>query len=211
MHLSGIAFVFLARFTGSILTSLYFIMIAVSFLVYSWFVKREEKMLKNFIHRFETRLRNIALGMERNGISRPFIGAFWFYFSCGLTFLIFPLTIASAACAVLTVGDALSTLVGKKYGKHKIIGKKTMEGSLAFFTGSFFISLVFISPCLALIGAGAGALIELIPEISPLKKFSRKGTLDDNLLIPLLTGLVIYAIHVAYFPDMGIIPLFYCH
>lgn len=41
------------------------------------------------------------------------------------------------------VGDACAALIGKKFGKHKIYGKKSLEGSMAMFTVSFLSVTAF--------------------------------------------------------------------
>lgn len=45
-------------------------------------------------------------------------------------------------------GDAAAALIGKRFGKHKILGKKTLEGTTAMFT----VSLVSVIIVLALRG-----------------------------------------------------------
>ena len=39
--------------------------------------------------------------------------------------------------SVVACGDACAALIGKKFGKHKIYGKKSLEGSMAMFNVSF--------------------------------------------------------------------------
>jgi len=192
IHLSGFLFIMLAQFAGKLLTAFYFLMIALSFFIYSEYMKIEEKRLENFIKRFELKVRDFITRFERKTIIRPFTGAIWFYLSCGLCFLVFPLHVASAAGATLAVGDALSTMIGLKFGKHKIIGNKSVEGSLTLVITSFLVSLIFVNPYPAFFGSITAGTAELVPEAKKLKTFKERGWLDDNLLIPLLTGLVIY-------------------
>ncbi len=103
-----------------------------------------------------------------------------------LTILSFPKVIAVASIYVLGIADPMSALFGIRFGKHKIIKGKSLEGSLAFFISTFFIILfVFLSYgytnrltwILAIMGASICTLFEMIP----LK-------LDDNLTIPLFTA-----------------------
>ena len=192
VHLSGLLFILLAQFVGGLLTAFYFFMIALSFFIYSEYIRREERRLGNFIRMFESRFRDFVAKLERKNIARPFTGAIWFYLSCGLAFLIFPLPMASAAGAMLAVGDSLSTIIGTRFGKHRILGNKTLEGSLVLVIASFFVSLVFVNPYPALFGSITAGIAELIPEIKRLRNLKESGWLDDNLLIPLLAGLVMY-------------------
>jgi len=180
LHLSGIVFVIFAQFVGREAAIVYFFLIAVFFFLYSWYIRREEKRLENFLGRFESKFRDFTMQFERKG-ANPFTGALFFYTGCTLAFVFFPFPVASAACAMLSVGDALSTLIGKKFGKRKI-GNKTFEGSLACFLGSLIAGAFFVNPYLAVAGAVAAALAELVPRV------------DDNLTIPLASGLVMFLI-----------------
>jgi dolichol kinase len=105
-----------------------------------------------------------------------------------LTILSFPKPVAIAAILTLAIADPLSAIVGIRFGKRKITQKKTLEGSLAFFTatvisitwsftayGSTFTNTFAMAICVAF-------LISAF-ELIPLK-------IDDNLTIPLLTGAV---------------------
>jgi len=190
LHLSGLLFVALAQFTGGLAAAIYFFMIAATFLVYSEYVRREKKRLAGFMDVMEKRIRGFASKFERDMIPRPFLGAFWFYVGCGTAFLIFPLPAASAACAILAVGDALSTLFGSKFGRHVLVGKKTVEGSVAFFAGAVLVSLMFVGAWAALAGSVAATAAELLPDTALLSRAKKMGLLDDNLLIPVVAGLV---------------------
>ena len=180
LHVSGIVFVIFAQFVGRGASIVYFVLITLFFFLYAWYVSKEGKKLESFLGRFESRFREFTLKFERSEAS-PFTGAFFFYTGCTLAFVFFPFHIASAACAMLAVGDALSTLTGKKFGKH-MIGIKSLEGSLACFVGSLIAGAFFVNPYLALAGAFAAAAAELIPRI------------DDNLTIPLASGLVMFVV-----------------
>ncbi|NIO05520.1 MAG: hypothetical protein GTN38_04360 [Candidatus Aenigmarchaeota archaeon] len=183
IHLSGLLFIMLAQFIEKEITIAYFFVLALFFLIYSEYVKREEKKLTNILNRMEHKFRGLTLKFERKEhLKNPFQGAFWFYLSCALTLLFFPLNLASAACSMLAVGDSLSTLFGVKFGKHKIRKNKTLEGSLSCFLGSFAVGLLFVNPLLSLVGAVAATFAELSTRI------------NDNLTIPLVSGLVMFLI-----------------
>lgn len=180
VHLSGLLFVIFAQFVGREAAISYFSLIALFFFMYAWYVRNQEKRLESFLGRFESKFRDFTMQFERKG-ANPFTGALFFYVGCTLAFVFFPFTVASAACAMLSVGDALSTLIGKKFGKRKI-GSKTFEGSLACFLGSLAAGAFFVNPYLAVAGAAAAALTELVPRV------------DDNLTIPLASGLVMFLV-----------------
>jgi dolichol kinase len=206
VHLSGLVFVLLAQFTGGFAVSLIFFIIALVLFLYSEYVGRGKGFLR-FMGRVEKRVRHVAFKLDRDGIKRPFMGAFWFYFALGLTFLIFPLEIATASGLILSIGDSLSTIVGLRYGEHKIFGRKSIEGSLVFFLSSFLITaallgyvLVGVHPALvsltAFLGSISATFIELIPEAEKIRNWKNKEIVDDNWLIPLFSGLVIYIAYI---------------
>ena len=183
VHLSGLLFVFIAQFLDRWVSAMVFLGIGVFFFIYGEYVKRKEHGLFG--------LRKLAMMMERKE-SRLFSGAFWFYIGCGISFLLFHHQIASAASAILAVGDSLSTIVGINFGRHKIIGKKSIEGSLTFFVSSFLISLIFVRWEVGLIGALIASVIELITPHKVGKK--TYWILDDNLLIPIISGAVMFGV-----------------
>jgi len=88
--------------------------------------------------------------------------------------LVFPQH-AMPAIAVLAIADAVSTVVGKFYGRHRlpINGKKSWEGSIAFFVSAVFVLMFFAGTREALLVAGIAAVVEGLPD------------LDDNITIPL--------------------------
>ena len=111
--------------------------------------------------------------------SFPMKGAILFYFGSFLTLLIFSEQIAAAGIAVLAIGDSVSTLIGKKFGRHKISGNKTLEGSLGFFVSAFAVLLFFVSPERAAFAALASALAEAFLKI------------DDNISVPISAAIAL--------------------
>ncbi len=190
VHLGGFLFVIIAQFTGGLIAALVFFIITAALFIYSGHVK-EKRGYSGFTGKVEIRIRNIALRMDRN-VKRPFIGAIWFYFALGLTFILFPLNVATAAGLILSVGDSLSTIIGLRYGEHKIFGDKSLEGSIIFFLSSFLISAALVGSFPAFLGAISATFIELVPEFNRIKNWEKREIVDDNWMIPLFSGLVIY-------------------
>lgn len=196
VHIAGLLFVILAQFTSKWVAAFYFLFIAATLLIYSEHIRREHKRFRGFIKRFEERFRDAVLDLERKEVPRPFVGAFWFFFGCGVTFAVFPLNIASAACAMLAAGDGMSTIIGTRWGRHKILGKKSFEGSLTMLVFSIAAGLFFVSPSAASIGAIAATVFELLPEAKFFQRHRKLGLLDDNLLVPMLAGAAMLAFSV---------------
>lgn len=100
-----------------------------------------------------------------------------------LSLLFYRTDIAAAAVCFLAFGDVAATTVGERYGRTKISGDKSLEGSLAFVAaavlGGFSLSLFGISPMHGLVLAGAltAAAVELLPL-----------PINDNAVIPLASG-----------------------
>jgi len=104
--------------------------------------------------------------------------------------LIFPRVIACVALAFLALGDTAAELVGRPAGRIRIAKGKTLEGTLACFGVCFLVGWYFLGWQLALVGAGAAALAELV-----------SGGLADNFTIPLAAGAAVWL--VGYFTRVG--------
>lgn len=89
-----------------------------------------------------------------------------------------PLEVSTGALLVLAFGDSFSTIIGKHFGKIKIAGKKTLEGTIAGIIASFIPLLFIVAPLQAFAAALAGMLAELLP-------------IDDNFTVPVAAGIVL--------------------
>ena len=96
----------------------------------------------------------------------------------------------------LGVGDPAAALIGSKFGQIKIFGKKTLEGTSAFFVVNFLFNLLYLSLfyqlgslqdslALAAVGAVTGAVVELYCPTDL--------GLDDNLVVPVATAYIVWA------------------
>lgn len=123
---------------------------------------------------------NIVLYFERDKSPRILAyGPFVFTIGCFVAYLIFPKPIAIAAIINLAVGDSINALVGYHFKKKG----KIIEASLAAVFATALISLQYVNPAMAVAGAIATGLIEFTePKIG-------KRKIDDNFLIPLVSGL----------------------
>lgn len=109
----------------------------------------------------------------------------YFAFGILLTLLIFPTPANSAAIAIFALGDSTASLIGGALSKKPLPFNrgKTLEGSVAGFLFGFLAGSVFVAPWIALVGAAVAMTIEYLPL-----------PLNDNLLMPLCTGLVLMLI-----------------
>jgi len=101
----------------------------------------------------------------------------------GLTLLSYRAEIAAAAVCFLAFGDVAATTIGERWGRTKIAGDKSLEGTLAFAViaaaSGFALLLAGVHLTLGLIVAGA--LVAAGVELAPLR-------VNDNLMIPVVSG-----------------------
>ena len=108
-------------------------------------------------------------------------GAITFFVGTFIAVLLFAPLYAALSILVLAIGDSLATIAGHYAGKHALFKKKTLEGTLTFFICAFAILVFFVAPTKALLVALVASATELITPPS----------LDDNLTIPFVTGLLL--------------------
>lgn len=133
-------------------------------------------------------LRNFVRQRDRE----PLIATFWSLFSALLAAAIFGLSFAILGLFVLSIGDSVSTIVGKKWGKAKIFWckEKSYIGFLSFAVSTLIAAIIFLkyfprfaiidTPILVVLMALSGALIETIPAV------------DDNSTIPFGVAMAIW-------------------
>jgi len=182
VHAAGIFTVFLILWTGKWNAALIILLITLAlFLLGKYRENRNKyKIIKSEkLDEFEEFIENSFNGYERPNTS-PFKGATEFFVGCFFATILFEPFVAIAAISVLSLADAMSTLIGSYYGKHKlpINKKKSFEGSISFFITAIFVLLFFVDPLKAFIIAIFTMFAEMIPKV------------DDNLIIPLVVGII---------------------
>ncbi|MFH0714669.1 MAG: hypothetical protein V1847_03060 [Candidatus Diapherotrites archaeon] len=96
-----------------------------------------------------------------------------------LLFFVFqPSSIAFGALLCLAVGDSMATVVGTRWGTHKLLPNRSMEGTFAGFAFSAIALFLFFNLPVALVAAAVGMAAEFLP-------------IDDNFAIPLFSGLAL--------------------
>jgi acyl phosphate:glycerol-3-phosphate acyltransferase len=99
-----------------------------------------------------------------------------------IVFLLFPRPVSWLSLAFLTIGDLYGKLIGIRFGRTRLVGTRTLEGSLGYVTGALVAGTIMRTvvdfPVLYLaVGTIGAAAVEL---------FSRD--IDDNLTVGLLSG-----------------------
>ncbi len=115
----------------------------------------------------------------RNHEEASLLGSTYLLIAMLLTLHLFEKPVAVLALAFLVLGDTVAAIVGKSMGKHKLLGGKSIEGSVACFLTCFGLSLLMpgIPFFVGLVGALTATIFELLPI-----------PLDDNFRIPLSAG-----------------------
>lgn len=116
--------------------------------------------------------------MERKDVF-PGKGALFFVFCSLVTAILFPVLIAAVSVAVLAVLDSFTTIIGIRFGKHKIYNRKTLEGTIGGFVITALLLMLISPPGFALLIASAAAIVELYSPV------------DDNLVIPFVVAILI--------------------
>lgn len=120
---------------------------------------------------------------ERNSYS----GLPFYALGVSMALFLFEEKIAVLGIMFLVFGDPISSYFGVKFGKHKIIGNKSLQGSLAGFVTCYFLTLVyglyyfgggFNLLAFSLLAGLVGSLAELVSI-----------NVDDNLTVPIISGL----------------------
>jgi diacylglycerol kinase (CTP) len=104
-----------------------------------------------------------------------------------LVTLVFPRPIVLLTMMYLAFADPIASYFGIRFGKDKILGSKSIQGTLAAFVVCAILTALTLSSggtlsdraiTISLLGGVIGALAELIPV----------WDLDDNLTLPLLSA-----------------------
>lgn len=101
----------------------------------------------------------------------------------GLTLLLYRTEIATAAICFLAFGDVAATAMGERYGRTKLSGEKSLEGTMAFVAAAALSGVllnvvgIHLPYGLLLAGALVAAGVELLPL-----------PVNDNLVIPVISG-----------------------
>ncbi len=121
---------------------------------------------------------------ERDHHLEKFPGRGVLFFTIGsyLTLLLFEKNIAYAGIMILSVGDAVSNIVGRHFGKisTKLNPKKHIEGNIAGILISIPFAYYFFQNIYAVIAA---CFVGMFLEIPSIRIFGFE--IDDNLLIPI--------------------------
>lgn len=173
----GLAAVALVEF---VLTPASMLWVAAAFCAYAWSMEAARRLIPGVNDRLMKLYGKVAHPHEWHRVN----SATWFTTALLLLALTGRPMLAAIACAVLGLADPAAALVGRRYGRTRLVNGRSLEGSLAFFVVGFAASLAITAGLhgfglgVAAIGAAGAAAVAALVEL-----FSRR--IDDNLTIPL--------------------------
>tara|TARA_B100000073_G_scaffold201273_1_gene166645 strand:- start:144 stop:737 length:594 start_codon:yes stop_codon:yes gene_type:complete len=114
-----------------------------------------------------------------------FTGASYYLLGCSIVVFLFNNTnIIIASLLIMSISDSFAALVGVKFGKTKIYGNKSLEGSFAFYVSTIIILYFFINSLTGFEYMYISFLITLVELFSFYK-------INDNLTIPVFGAIIL--------------------
>lgn len=114
--------------------------------------------------------------------------ATWYATALFILALFMPVAACAVAVVVLGFGDPMAAIIGRRFGRHKLVQGRSLEGSAAFLVSAAvtaFAALTIFHPEIgsveALALAGVGAFTGMLAEL-----FAKR--VDDNFAIPLVSA-----------------------
>jgi dolichol kinase len=152
---------------------------------------------KVFYKTFGFLLRKHELDTQKKNLN----GATYVLISALICVILFPKILFLTAFTILIISDSMAAIIGRKFGRHKLLSK-SLEGTLAFFISASIV--VFLTPkvndlpmeyIIGIIAAAVGAIVENISF----------GFADDNLAIPISVGFTMWLLYMALLPGLQIV------
>lgn len=131
---------------------------------------------------------------ERKEVRKRFPGKGMIFYFIGVLFVmqLFDKDIALASIMILAFGDSVSHMFGAQFGKIKNIisgdSQKLLEGTFAGTVAGALSAALFVPFPEAFLGSLAAMIFEV------LKIDFNDKTLDDNIVVPLVAGTVMFLI-----------------
>ena len=159
-----------------------------SFFLFLWFVAVPVDFIRLKIPAFNEIMTHIFGPIMRDSEANNLAGTTYLITGVALISFIFPKEIVFLTMLYLAFADPLASIVGIKYGKDKIFGHKSLQGSMAAFTVCAMITFALLNYkglmmnriiIVSILGGLIGAVAEAVPI----------GKLDDNFSIPVVSAI----------------------
>ena len=130
--------------------------------------------------------RLVGTAVERPIERRLYVPSIFIIIGIGLVVPLFPKNFVLASILMLALADPIAALVGRRFGRTKLIynPEKSLEGACAFFG----VALAILAP----LGIGVQTALVVALSVTVFESVSAAGT--DNLVVPLMTGLMLYSL-----------------
>jgi diacylglycerol kinase (CTP) len=185
-HICGVGLIAVAMSRLETRESLFYLSIAAIIIIPFDILRLKRPELNHRI----VRLFKLVIRIEEvgtlTGVSFLIVGTF-------INILLFPKKVAILATLLLAFGDPASSIFGVLFGKDKIWGRKSLQGSLACFTVCTLVCAVYFFTnnimverwvLVSILGGLIGGLSELV----------QIKNIDDNLTFPVFAGLGLWSL-----------------
>jgi diacylglycerol kinase (CTP) len=144
-------------------------------------------VLRLYVPRLNNALTKMFRPFMRESERHHFAGSTYMLLGITLIIFLYPKEVVLLTLLFLGVADPLASFVGIRYGRDKLIGDKSLQGTLGAFFSCLIVALIYFSAMnlmmerliiVALLSALIGALSELIPF----------GKIDDNFTFPVMSA-----------------------
>lgn len=148
--------------------------------------RRKSESFNNFLIR---NFGSIMRESERRGLA----GTTYLLFGVLTIVAIFPKSVVMLSLFFLAIADPIASYFGVKYGRDRLFGRKSLQGTLAAFfvclaiSMGYFVSHSLMTERLLIVSVLAG-LIGAFSEAVPI------GKLDDNFVLPVLSSCLLWCL-----------------
>jgi dolichol kinase len=155
------------------------------FFVMEFMRRRSEVWNRRFV---EGAFRHIA----RPGEAHQVPAATWYALAIFLGAIFLPKDALLLGALSLGFGDPAAQIIGKRFGRRKLVGQKSVAGALAFVAVTALVSALYLALALpadhALRAPLPAALLPLLLGFVGATTEAFSGRIDDNFTIPLAVG-----------------------
>lgn len=129
--------------------------------------------------------------------SKEISGMTYLYIGCMFLLLFDNTHLVTLSLLFLAFGDPIASFFGIRYGKDRILGRKTLQGTMASFGACTILAAIYyysnnLMIERILIVAPLSGLIGALSELLPI------GKLDDNLTFPVVSSLLLWVLFQVY-------------
>ncbi|MFV0626298.1 MAG: diacylglycerol/polyprenol kinase family protein [Alphaproteobacteria bacterium] len=183
LHLSSLWIPFFIYFANQIIVIATLSVLLIGNIAIEYSNYKRQGIIRKYLGYFICKL---SRSFELKKCNIRFSGSVFVLLASLLSVILFTKEIAAFSVYIMLISDTAAALFGKAFGKTKIYDKKSLEGSLAFFT-SAIISSMFLDKLIPFsYSVILACLLATILEI-----YSKKLKLDDNLSVTLTVGIIL--------------------